>query len=135
MLNIFDKSAMDFLCFTANHGHGYAINIEDLLFIIDNPVITSVPGTLPAIVGMTMFRGDLIPVVDMTVMYSGDNDATEHKMIVFNTASRVGVLVTEINEIVRNDVPDGYEFLDVRDFERQITTTDTEAHESHIELF
>ena len=123
---------MDFLCFVANHGKEYAVSIPDMLGIVNEPVITAVPGTLPAIVGMTKFRESLIAVVDMSIMFSGDSENAS-AMVIFAASNNFGVLVQEVNDIVRGQIPAGCEFIDVHDFERSVTTFD--RSESHIELF
>lgn len=123
---------MDFLCFVANHKKEYAVSILDMVGIVANPVITAAPGEPTAVVGMTMYRGRLIAVVDMSIMFSGDSEQAT-SMVVFAGSEPFGVLIEEVHNIVRGQVPDGCEFIDVHDFERSVTTFD--RSESHIELF
>ena len=124
---------MDFLCFVANHSKEYAINIADLVYIVSNPVVTSVPGTPPAIVGMTKFHGELIAVIDMSIMFSGDSE-NANDMLVFNTVEKIGVLIEDVHKIVRDDLPDGCEFIDIHDFKREILIFDRNKS-NNVELF
>ncbi len=123
---------MDFLCFVANHNKEYAVSILDMAGIVANPVVTAVPGEATAVVGMTTYQGKLIAVVDMSIMFSGDSEDAS-LMVVFSGSEPFGVLIKEVRSIVRSQVPDGCEFIDVHDFERSVTTFD--RSESHIELF
>lgn len=123
---------MDFLCFTANCGQKYAIKISELVAISAKPEITVVPGTKPHIVGVIMRQNELVPIVDIALLYSGVV-GDSHFLIIMDGHQKFGVLVEEIHEIVRGDVPTEVRFMDVHDFETSVATYDASA--SHIELF
>lgn len=123
---------MDFLCFTANCGQKYAVKIDELIAIVDKPAITAVPGTKPHVVGMVMWRHFLVPVVDIAMLYSGIEGNSRY-MVILDGTQKFGVLVDEISDVTRGEIPDGVRFMDVHDFEVSVATYDASA--SHIELF
>jgi chemotaxis signal transduction protein len=125
---------MDFLLFIANFGKRYAIAITDLLGIDQDPVVTGVPGTMPAVVGMTMFRNQLIPVVDLAMLYSGESENGK-QMLIFNTPNKEGVLIEQVLHVTRSEFPDECIFMDVNDFDRQVLDPQPLTKEAHIELF
>ncbi len=123
---------MDFLCFTANFGKEYAANITDLVGIVDHPVITAVPGTHEALIGMTMYRGNIIAVVDLATVCSG-NYGKADTMLVLRGSNLYGIMVENVSDIKRGEVPEDVTFIDAHDLEN--TATHEKFTGDHVELF
>lgn len=123
---------MDFMCLTANCGQKYAIQIKDLVAIIQVPEITGLPGEAGAVVGMISRLGVLVPVVDIALLYSGIV-GDSHYLVILNGTQQFGILVEEVHDIVRGEIPKDVRFLDVHDFELSIKTYNQKS--ADIELF
>ena len=125
---------MEFLCFKANCGQKYAAKLDDLVAVMQKPVITSIPNAqTDAVVGMFSRFGELIPVVDIAHLYSGHDDPDANFIVILDGYHKFAILVDEINEIMRGDVPTDVRFLDAHDFETSVLTYDHTA--SSVELF
>ena len=55
---------LEILEFTVKHTH-YAINVIKIKEILEIDYVTKVPKSNPALIGLTMVRGDVIPLIDM----------------------------------------------------------------------
>lgn len=123
---------MDFLVFKTNHDLDYAINIADLVAIVNPGPIARVPGTYPAVVGMTKFHDELIAVIDTHVLFHGEpRDAP--LMMVMQSKQKYGVLIQSVSNIHRGEVPDDVRFIDPHDYEKSVLGFDKEA--VRVELF
>ena len=55
---------LEILEFTVKNTH-YAINVIKIKEILEIDYVTKVPKSNPALIGLTMVRGDVIPLIDM----------------------------------------------------------------------
>ena len=126
---------MDFINFTA-HEQQYAVRIDETVATVLLPQITTVPGTIDAVRGMFSYLGELIPVVDLSVMYFGEVEPNPKYVIIVQGSNKYGILATAINDIIRKDVPLDVLFLSVYDIENTVMNPGTmQSNEAHIELF
>jgi chemotaxis signal transduction protein len=123
---------MDFLVFKANHDQHYALNIADLDRIITVDSITAMPGTPPAVVGLICLSGELIPIVDVSLLFAGEAEMTD-LVLICRGKEKYGIMIEAVSEIVRDNVPDDCQFLDVMDLEREAGSLQVRV--STVELF
>ncbi len=124
---------MDFIGFTINE-QSYAVRIDEAVATIPTPIITHVPGTNPALVGMFSFHGELVPVVDLSRLYTGDDDQHPKYVIVVRGDVTYGILADRIDNVLRNEVPEDFLCLSIHDIENTVKQPPMEAS-AHVELF
>lgn len=81
----------------------YAINVIKIREILDVEKFSVVPKSNPAIVGVALVRGEVIPLIDMKYVLDGEHcDTTEIKTLLceFNSI-RVAFIVDEVKSINR----------------------------------
>ena len=126
---------MDFISFTA-HQQQYAVRIDETISTLVLPQITAVPGTIEAVRGMFSYLGELIPVIDLSVMYFHEFESSPEFVIIVQGDRKYGIMATSINDIIRKDVPLDVLFLSVHDIENTVMhPSSMQSNEAHIELF
>ena len=89
-----------------------------------------------AVRGMFSYLGELIPVIDLSVMYFDEFEPFPEYVIIVQGHKKYGILSTSINDIIRKDVPLDVLFLSVHDIEHTIMNPSSmQSNEAHIELF
>lgn len=81
-----------------------------------------------------MFRNELVPVVNMGLLLSNEVDDS-FIMLVLDTVNVLAIMVTEIREVIRDQIPEDYEFLDINDIAQQVIAGPRSEEDQHIELF
>ena len=120
---------MDFLCFSNKHNN-YAINIKQVYKIITDFSPTQFLNKDEISVYLISYLGNIIPVYDINNEYK-----IEHKkVLLFHTENIFGIFIDDVTEIVRHNIPGGYNLLSIEDIERKILKTSA-SEESTVELF
>lgn len=126
---------MDFIGFTIKD-RSYAVRIDESVAIVKHPVITSVPGTFPAIVGMMSYHGILVPVVDLSILYNRTTENENHQYVLIVRGDTIyGILVDTIDSVVRNEIPGNFICLSTHDIENTAKQKPGEDFGNNIELF
>lgn len=126
---------MDFLNFVS-HDQQYAVRLDETIAAIVKPELTSVPGTIPCIVGIFSYHGELIPVIDLSILYGGSEEVDPGFVVIVQGNCKYGILATKINAIIRRDVPVDVLFLSVHDIENTVMHPESmSSNSAHIELF
>jgi chemotaxis signal transduction protein len=126
---------MDFISFKA-HRQLYAVRIDEAVATMLKPPITAVPGTIPAVCGMFSYLGELIPVVDISMLYFGEEDVTATHVIIVVGDHKYAILVESIHDIIRQDVPSDVMYLSIHDIENAVMNrTEVVSESERIELF
>jgi purine-binding chemotaxis protein CheW len=94
-------------------GHPYGLPLARVLEVSDVAEVFSAPRALPALRGLTMLRGHLVPLVHLGALL-GDRGAPDERgrsaVLVRLTHTQVALEVDDVDEVVREDplpVPDG----------------------------
>ena len=124
---------MDFIGFTIND-QSYAVRIDEAVATIPTPQITHVPGSTPAVVGMFSFHGELVPVIDLSRLYNGQDDEQPKYVIVVRGDVTYGILADRIDNVLRSEIPDNFMCLSIHDIENTVKQPPMEAS-AHVELF
>lgn len=125
---------MDFLVFTVNKQQ-YGVRIDEMIAIQPLPNITSVPGSPEAVKGIFAFHGELIPVIDLSLMYQGESVQNPRFIVIAKGKTKYAVLVDCIGSIVRNELPDDALLLGVADVEQSAKIFNSNNVSSTVELF
>lgn len=125
---------MEFLVFTVNKQQ-CGVRIDEMITIQLLPVLTTVPGSPEAVSGMFSFQDELIPVVDLSLMYQDEATQDPKFVVITKGRNKYGILVNCIGNIVRNELPENALLLGVCDIENTALTFDSSNKSSTIELF
>jgi len=94
---------LEILEFTVKNAH-YAINVIKIKEILEIDYVTKVPKSNPALIGLTMVRGDVIPLIDMNYVlekeFSPINGKIKTLLCEFNQL-KVAFCVDEVHGIHR----------------------------------
>lgn len=88
------------------HGEEYGLPIMDVFEIIFVPPITVIAKAPPAIIGIVNLRGQIIPVIDLRILFKQNRTEQSKKQRVIVTKAKgqtVGLLVDEVTEVLRTD--------------------------------
>jgi purine-binding chemotaxis protein CheW len=99
-----DVKTVDFLRFSLKH-EDYAIRISEIEEILRPQAITAVPRANPFVIGITSFRGRMIPVVDIRrklLAEPQEKDCDEHAKIVILRGPKgsIGIFVETKMEVM-----------------------------------
>jgi purine-binding chemotaxis protein CheW len=100
-----DAGALALICFTLGRQE-YALPLDKVVEVHALPrVVSNVPGTDPAMMGVIAFRGALLPLVSLHFLLGLEPGSKEHgsRRIVVTRIGRalVGLVVDDLKEIVR----------------------------------
>ncbi|MGE5371886.1 MAG: chemotaxis protein CheW [Solirubrobacterales bacterium] len=82
----------------------YAIDIGKVQEIIRMPEITALPQTPDYVLGVVNLRGNIIPVVDLKIRFSGKHTEAniETRVIVVEVGqNKVGIIVDAVSEVIK----------------------------------
>lgn len=111
---------MDAILFTTNHGMEYAVCIKCLAAIVPVPEITAYPGVHESIVGIAKFREHIIPVFDTSIVYHGTRGPSNLMIVCEGKDGLYGLLIDKVGKIMRDNVPAGVRFIDLKDYMQSI---------------
>jgi purine-binding chemotaxis protein CheW len=85
-------------------GQEYGVDALKIIEVINPVTVTSVPMSDPSVIGIMNFRGEVIPLVDLSKLISSDSSSTNGKIIVISHQdSMYGLLVDMVREIITPD--------------------------------
>lgn len=88
------------------HEEEYGIPIMDVFEIIFVPPITVIAKAPSAIIGIVNLRGQIIPVIDLRLLFLQNQTERSKKQRVIVTRAKgqtIGLLVDEVTEVLRTD--------------------------------
>jgi len=103
-------------------GEHYALPVQSVLEVAEIGDVTAVPGAVCAVLGVRNLRGQVIPVIDLSVLLGAPGDHTPQRIVVaehggrraglaVDAVSDVG-LVSEPTEAVESPLLRGATFVD-----------------------
>lgn len=95
------------LLVVASGGTAYALDSTCVREITAMLPTTRIPGAGPEVRGLVNLRGQLLPVVDLSVRLGGEPTASEGgEVVVLSVGARsFGLLVDEVREVIAVDAP------------------------------
>ncbi len=94
----------EILCFNAIGSETYGINVFKVREVIRIPEITYVPGAPVGIVGMASIRGDVLPIVDLNIIFNGAKIEDPQLLIITEfSGSTQALLARSVDTIHRVD--------------------------------
>ncbi|HWH96719.1 MAG TPA: chemotaxis protein CheW [Baekduia sp.] len=87
-------------------GEHYALPVEDVLEVAEIGHVTPVPGAGPAVLGVRNLRGQVIPVIDLTVLLGVRAQRPPEQILVAEESGRcAGLAVDSVTDVGMVDEP------------------------------
>lgn len=85
-------------------GRKYSLPAEHVLEVGRRPTITRVPNSLPALAGLMNFHGVAIPVIRVSALINGREDAapaasSEARVLVYDERGAIGLLIDDVQQL------------------------------------
>ncbi len=99
-----EPGARDAVLVLASHGESFAVPIGAVLEVLPSPRLARVPNTPPAVAGMVNHRGEIVPALDVGVLFGlTPRPSAAYAIVVANGALVAALTADGLPELVEYD--------------------------------